>query len=74
MRMTFPHRKTGPCRVDFELMQVTWSQQDAGQVRRVSSIASVKAQPTHQLTTRWLWYWQNEYGEWIEYGKVSVHK
>ncbi|XP_069721430.1 protein mono-ADP-ribosyltransferase PARP12-like [Phaenicophaeus curvirostris] len=36
-------------------------------VRRLSTPSSV-AKPTFVLTTQWIWYWQNDQGQWIEYG------
>uniref|UniRef100_A0A8C4Z3T4 Poly [ADP-ribose] polymerase n=1 Tax=Gadus morhua TaxID=8049 RepID=A0A8C4Z3T4_GADMO len=35
-------------------------------VRRLSSISSV-LQPTFLLTTEWLWYWEDEHGNWNQY-------
>ncbi|CAL8385522.1 unnamed protein product [Boreogadus saida] len=35
-------------------------------VRRLSSISSV-LQPTSILTTEWLWYWEDEHGDWNQY-------
>ncbi|XP_056443599.1 protein mono-ADP-ribosyltransferase PARP12-like [Gadus chalcogrammus] len=35
-------------------------------VRRLSSISSV-LQPTFLLTTEWLWYWEEEDGNWNQY-------
>ena len=35
-------------------------------VRRLSSISSV-LQPTFLLTTEWLWYWEDENGNWNQY-------
>ncbi|CAL8405328.1 unnamed protein product [Arctogadus glacialis] len=35
-------------------------------VRRLSSASSV-LQPTFLLTTEWLWYWQDENGNWNQY-------
>ena len=35
-------------------------------VRRLSSISSV-LQPTFLLTTEWLWYWEDEDGNWNQY-------
>ncbi|XP_067892151.1 protein mono-ADP-ribosyltransferase PARP12-like [Heterodontus francisci] len=39
------------------------------QVRRLSTASSVTKPPHYILTTEWLWYWKDEYGKWIEYGK-----
>ncbi|NXC37949.1 PAR12 polymerase, partial [Penelope pileata] len=36
-------------------------------VRRLSTPSSV-AHPTFVLTTKWIWYWKNDQGQWIEYG------
>nr|XP_055046734.1 protein mono-ADP-ribosyltransferase PARP12 [Misgurnus anguillicaudatus] len=35
-------------------------------VRRLSTVSSV-IQPTFILTTEWLWYWEDEFGNWIQY-------
>ncbi|KAL7857936.1 hypothetical protein AOLI_G00180380, partial [Acnodon oligacanthus] len=39
-------------------------------VRRVSTESSV-LEPTFVLTTKWNWYWENEYGKWIQYASVK---
>lgn len=42
-------------------------------LRRLSTPSSV-TKPTFVLTTQWIWYWQNDLGQWIEYGEqVSPH-
>ncbi|XP_075995778.1 protein mono-ADP-ribosyltransferase PARP12-like [Genypterus blacodes] len=39
------------------------------QVRRLSTASSVP-KPSHtMLTTEWLWYWKDDSGSWVEYGK-----
>lgn len=44
-------------------------------VRRLSTASSVTKPPHFILTTEWIWYWNDEYGMWQEYGKqVSVEK
>ncbi|NXI73093.1 PAR12 polymerase, partial [Anseranas semipalmata] len=37
-------------------------------LRRLSTPSSV-TKPTFVLTTKWIWYWQNDRGQWIEYGE-----
>ncbi|NXF09401.1 PAR12 polymerase, partial [Smithornis capensis] len=37
-------------------------------IRRLSTPSSV-TKPTFLLTTQWIWYWQNNEGQWIEYGE-----
>ncbi|KAM7128909.1 protein mono-ADP-ribosyltransferase PARP12-like [Ciconia maguari] len=37
-------------------------------LRRLSTPSSV-TKPTFVLTTQWIWYWQNDQGQWIEYGQ-----
>uniref|UniRef100_A0A8B9ERQ0 Poly [ADP-ribose] polymerase 12 n=1 Tax=Anser cygnoides TaxID=8845 RepID=A0A8B9ERQ0_ANSCY len=37
-------------------------------LRRLSTPSSV-TQPMFVLTTKWIWYWQNDQGQWIEYGE-----
>ncbi|XP_039625424.1 protein mono-ADP-ribosyltransferase PARP12-like isoform X2 [Polypterus senegalus] len=39
----------------------------AAKVRRLSTASSV-TKPSYILTTCWLWYWQDEYFQWSEYG------
>ncbi|XP_076862539.1 protein mono-ADP-ribosyltransferase PARP12-like [Brachyhypopomus gauderio] len=39
-------------------------------VRRLSTVSSV-VQPTFILTTTWAWYWEDEYGNWIQYSSTS---
>ncbi|KAJ1166173.1 hypothetical protein NDU88_006582 [Pleurodeles waltl] len=38
-------------------------------VRRLSTASSVVKPSDYILTTEWVWYWKNEHGQWIEYGK-----
>ncbi|XP_055009278.1 protein mono-ADP-ribosyltransferase PARP12 isoform X2 [Boleophthalmus pectinirostris] len=40
------------------------------EVRRLSTVNSV-LQPDFIHTTDWLWYWEDEYGTWYQYGAVS---
>lgn len=35
-------------------------------VRRLSTVSSV-IQPNYILTTCWAWYWEDEFGNWIQY-------
>ncbi|XP_010282007.1 PREDICTED: zinc finger CCCH-type antiviral protein 1-like, partial [Phaethon lepturus] len=37
-------------------------------LRRLSTPSSV-TKPTFALTTKWIWYWKNDQGQWIEYGE-----
>ncbi|KAI4891780.1 hypothetical protein NFI96_017338 [Prochilodus magdalenae] len=39
-------------------------------VRRLSTVSSV-VQPSFILTTNWLWYWEDEFGNWIQYASSS---
>uniref|UniRef100_A0A8C9FRG8 WWE domain-containing protein n=1 Tax=Pavo cristatus TaxID=9049 RepID=A0A8C9FRG8_PAVCR len=42
-------------------------------IRRLSTPSSV-LNPTFVLTTKWIWYWKNDQGQWTEYGtQVSPH-
>ncbi|XP_053506446.1 uncharacterized protein LOC128623421 isoform X2 [Ictalurus furcatus] len=43
---------------------MTWG---SVEVRRLSTISSV-LDPSFALTTKWIWYWDDEYGNWIQYG------
>ncbi|XP_077166179.1 protein mono-ADP-ribosyltransferase PARP12-like isoform X2 [Paroedura picta] len=38
-------------------------------VRRLSTASSVTKPAKFIFTTKWLWYWKNDQGQWIEYGK-----
>lgn len=38
-------------------------------VRRLSTVSSV-IDPSFTHTTKWIWYWENEYHKWIEYGSI----
>ncbi|NXJ02401.1 PAR12 polymerase, partial [Psophia crepitans] len=40
-------------------------------VRRLSTASSVTKPPHFILTTKWIWYWKDEYGLWQEYGKQN---
>ncbi|XP_044273608.1 zinc finger CCCH-type antiviral protein 1-like isoform X2 [Varanus komodoensis] len=37
-------------------------------VRRLSTPSSVTKPTKFVMTTKWLWYWKNDLGQWIEYG------
>ncbi|KAM9468199.1 uncharacterized protein Hap1MRO34_014864 [Clarias gariepinus] len=39
-------------------------------VRRLSTVSSV-LEPSFSHTTKWIWYWKNEYNKWIQYGSVK---
>ncbi|XP_013872004.1 protein mono-ADP-ribosyltransferase PARP12 [Austrofundulus limnaeus] len=52
-----------PC-VDFKTMSYGGSP-----VRRLSTASSVLHPPHFILTTQWVWYWKDENGSWLEYGK-----
>ncbi|XP_035257392.1 protein mono-ADP-ribosyltransferase PARP12 isoform X1 [Anguilla anguilla] len=40
-------------------------------VRRLSTVSSV-VQPTFILTTKWAWYWEDEYNNWIQYASSGA--
>ncbi|XP_054909115.1 protein mono-ADP-ribosyltransferase PARP12-like [Poeciliopsis prolifica] len=50
--------------VDFNTMTYKGSP-----VRRLSTASSVLHPPHYILTTQWIWYWEEDSGLWIEYGK-----
>ncbi|XP_069484826.1 zinc finger CCCH-type antiviral protein 1-like isoform X2 [Ambystoma mexicanum] len=50
--------------IDFQKMTSSFSQ-----VRRLSTASSVTKPSNYILTTNWVWYWKDEYGQWFEYGK-----
>lgn len=39
-------------------------------VRRLSTVSSV-LQPSFILTTEWLWFWEDEFGNWIQYASAD---
>ncbi|KAM9467840.1 protein mono-ADP-ribosyltransferase PARP12-like [Clarias gariepinus] len=39
-------------------------------VRRLSTVSSV-IQPNYILTTSWAWYWEDEFGNWIQYALAA---
>ncbi|XP_038833876.1 protein mono-ADP-ribosyltransferase PARP12-like isoform X2 [Salvelinus namaycush] len=42
--------------------------------RRLSTVSSV-LQPTFILTTEWAWFWEDEFGNWIQYASaISGHR
>ncbi|XP_070611353.1 protein mono-ADP-ribosyltransferase PARP12-like [Erythrolamprus reginae] len=41
-------------------------------IRRLSTVSSVTKEAKFVLTTKWLWYWKNDQGQWIEYGKETL--
>ncbi len=43
--------------------------QGSHSVRRLSTVPSV-IQPTFILTTEWIWSWEDEYGNWIQYASA----
>lgn len=40
-------------------------------VHRLSTASSVSKPPHFILTTQWVWYWKDDGGKWLEYGKVT---
>uniref|UniRef100_UPI00398F291D protein mono-ADP-ribosyltransferase PARP12-like n=1 Tax=Pristiophorus japonicus TaxID=55135 RepID=UPI00398F291D len=54
----------GPPPINFMTMTNNLSK-----VRRLSTTSSVTKPQHYSLTTEWLWYWQANNGEWIEYGE-----
>ncbi|XP_069820288.1 zinc finger CCCH-type antiviral protein 1-like [Dendropsophus ebraccatus] len=43
-------------------------------IRRLSTVSSVMKPSEYVLTTEWLWYWKDEYGNWTQYGHNNVKK
>lgn len=39
-------------------------------VRRLSTVSSVKKPLYYKLTTKWLWYYKGDRGNWVEYGEL----
>ncbi|MCJ8743181.1 hypothetical protein PDJAM_G00090680 [Pangasius djambal] len=44
--------------------------QGVHRVRRLSTVSSV-IEPSFSHTTKWIWYWEDEYNNWIEYGSIK---
>ncbi|KAM7181141.1 protein mono-ADP-ribosyltransferase PARP12-like [Macrochelys suwanniensis] len=42
-------------------------------LRRLSTPSSVTKPPKFIMTTKWIWYWKNDLGQWIEYGKQDFN-
>ncbi|XP_054351203.1 zinc finger CCCH-type antiviral protein 1 isoform X2 [Pongo pygmaeus] len=42
---------------------------DSFPIRRLSTPSSVTKPANSVFTTRWIWYWKNESGTWIQYGE-----
>ncbi|XP_076027749.1 protein mono-ADP-ribosyltransferase PARP12-like [Genypterus blacodes] len=59
-----PVQPTAVDPVDFLKMTCRGSE-----VRRLSTASSVSKPPHFMLTTKWLWYWKDDSGIWVEYGK-----
>ncbi|XP_028305137.1 protein mono-ADP-ribosyltransferase PARP12 [Gouania willdenowi] len=38
-------------------------------VRRLSTVSSVLKPPNYLFTTQWVWYWKDDNGKWLEFGK-----
>ncbi|XP_048454867.1 protein mono-ADP-ribosyltransferase PARP12-like isoform X2 [Rhincodon typus] len=56
--------RAGPPAINFMTMT-----NNLNKVRRLSTVSSVTEPQHYTITTEWLWYWQANTGEWIEYGK-----
>uniref|UniRef100_A0A4W5LQP6 Poly (ADP-ribose) polymerase family, member 12a n=1 Tax=Hucho hucho TaxID=62062 RepID=A0A4W5LQP6_9TELE len=50
--------------VHFESMSRGFSE-----VRRLATVSSV-TEPTFVLTTEWVWFWEDEYGKWVQYASI----
>uniref|UniRef100_A0A4W5NSM0 WWE domain-containing protein n=1 Tax=Hucho hucho TaxID=62062 RepID=A0A4W5NSM0_9TELE len=40
------------------------------EVHHPSTLPSV-TQPIYVLTTEWAWFWENEYGKWVQYASIK---
>eukprot|EP00063_Salmo_salar_P072251 XP_014047086.1 PREDICTED: poly [ADP-ribose] polymerase 12-like [Salmo salar] len=58
------HSEGSDC-VHFDSMSLGFSE-----VRRLSTVSSV-TEPTFVLTTEWVWFWEDEYGKWIQYASIK---
>ncbi|XP_077372712.1 protein mono-ADP-ribosyltransferase PARP12 isoform X1 [Festucalex cinctus] len=54
--------------VDFQKMTC-----NGASVRRQSTASSVAKASHFNLTTKWLWYWQDDVGQWQEFGQSDVN-
>ncbi|XP_034374966.1 zinc finger CCCH-type antiviral protein 1 [Arvicanthis niloticus] len=52
--------------IDFQKMTC-----DSYPIRRLSTPSSVEKPHSSAFTTKWLWYWKNEFNEYIQYGDES---
>ncbi|XP_006031847.1 poly [ADP-ribose] polymerase 12 isoform X1 [Alligator sinensis] len=50
--------------INFQKMMYAFAE-----LRRLSTPSSVTKPPKFILTTKWIWYWKNDQGQWIEYGR-----
>uniref|UniRef100_A0A4W5LPU8 Uncharacterized protein n=1 Tax=Hucho hucho TaxID=62062 RepID=A0A4W5LPU8_9TELE len=58
------HSEGSDC-VHFESMSRGFSE-----VRRLATVSSV-TEPTFVLTTEWVWFWEDEYGKWVQYASIK---
>uniref|UniRef100_A0A674B1K8 Protein mono-ADP-ribosyltransferase PARP12-like n=1 Tax=Salmo trutta TaxID=8032 RepID=A0A674B1K8_SALTR len=61
------HSEGSDC-VHFDSMSLGFSE-----VRRLSTVSSV-TEPTFVLTTEWAWFWEDEYGKWVQYASIVSGK
>ncbi|CAL8242302.1 unnamed protein product [Merluccius merluccius] len=60
-------KSPGASPVDF--INMTWT--NSQPVRRLSTVSSVTKPPHYTLTTKWLWYYEECRGSWVEYGQAD---
>ncbi|XP_031445624.1 protein mono-ADP-ribosyltransferase PARP12-like [Phasianus colchicus] len=65
-------RPISKCGFIFSYISFVDMQSGFKKVRRLSTASSVTKPPHFILTTEWIWYWEDEYGVWREYGKKDT--
>ncbi|XP_077998307.1 protein mono-ADP-ribosyltransferase PARP12-like [Glandiceps talaboti] len=59
--------------VDFNKMVVIDTKLGkVNQIRRCSTVTSVKGKPHDKMATEWLWYWEDEHSNWHLYGEQGT--
>jgi len=58
--------------IDFCGMTISWPERfGVVKIQRFSTKSWAEVPETQQdVATKWLWFWNNEHSQWVEYGKV----
>ncbi|KAK3545033.1 hypothetical protein QTP86_033231 [Hemibagrus guttatus] len=59
-----------PAKIHSEPVWFDTMKQGEHRVRRLSTVSSV-IEPSFSYTTKWIWYWEDEYKKWIQYGSIK---